>query len=370
MERSVRSAAERARWAIPLIALALGCGGEERTSVLLTVALAPGTVEVPEELRVFARHGGTSVFEDQRLPKAGKLVPRAVPELGTILLELGDDAGDLDIDVYGVRGGERRLYGHTHVVANAGRQTAARIELWPMAPAKPPMSGGACKADTDCARETYCLDGTCGTAKPGGEVCAPDSLDPTGNHQCASNLCADGHCCSTACGLCQACTGAGGACEPLPVGREDVRAGMECRGAQSCDGRGGCRKNNGQPCVDTAECASGFCVDGTCCNTDCSGACRRCGTGTCTTITNAVDPRTCTNERICDAAGECLKVNGRFCTSARECASGFCVDGSCCNGGCDAPCQSCRTGTCTVLTNARDRECTGTKSCDARGVCR
>jgi hypothetical protein len=336
--------------------------------VLLTVALAPGTIEVPDELRIFARHGTVLLYEDQRLPEAGKLVPRSAAELGTIVINLGEEAGDVDIDIYGIRAGERRLYGHTHVVANSGQQTPARIELWPSPRSSDP--GGACRADSDCGRDSFCRDGACGPVKAGGDICAGDSLDVTGNHQCASSVCADGRCCVMACALCQSCTGAGGVCEPLPAGREDAREGSQCRGSQSCDGQGGCRKNAGQACVEGKECGSGFCVDGTCCNTACTGACRRCGTGVCTTITSAVDPRTCYGDRICDAAGECLKVQGRSCASGRECATGFCVDGVCCNGACNAACQSCRTGTCTVLSNTTDRECTGGRSCDSRGVCR
>lgn len=103
-------------------------GGEAATSILLDVAVAPGVTEVPEELRVYVQHDAVPLYEDQRLPKAGKLLPVAMPELGSISIEL-DSGGTIDIDVYGLRSGARRFIGHVQAhVANA-EQTRARLEL-------------------------------------------------------------------------------------------------------------------------------------------------------------------------------------------------------------------------------------------------
>jgi hypothetical protein len=342
-----------------LLLLALGCNSDG-TSLLVGVALAPGTSELPEELRFFARQGSTSLYEDQRLPRSGKLVPTAPPELGTVVIELGGVQGSVDLDVYGLRGGVRRLYGHTRVDLRAGRQTDARLELWLMEP-------GPCTADRDCAAGSFCSDaGRCAPRRKAGDSCAADTLDAAGNHQCAAGSCADGHCCVEACGGCRACTGPGGTCAEVAAGVEHD----QCTGGRSCDGRGGCRAASGQTCQTAGDCASGFCLDGVCCMTACGGACRRCGSGTCMAVIDAVDPRSCSGDRMCDGTGACLKVAGRTCGAGRDCASGFCVDGVCCNAACDSPCQSCRTGTCTLVVNTTDRECTGGKRCDSRGLCR
>jgi hypothetical protein len=361
------------------LGLSLGCavasgacemitGG--RTSVVLDVTLTAQATDVPEELRVFVRHGTVILFEDQRLPKAGKLVPRALPDLGSIVLDLGEVAGDLDVDIFGLRGGMRKFFGRTRVIAESGRETGARIELAPMPGNEPPGSGPGCRLDAECGPSGYCRGGMCHMRKAAGEPCGPDGIDPSGNHQCETSFCASGRCCRMGCGICQSCTGPGGTCLNVERGGEDLRSGLMCKNANACDGRGVCRKKDGQACASPLECASGFCVDGMCCENACNSPCRRCGTGRCTAIADAIDPRSCAGDRMCDATGECLKRTGLACVSGRECASGFCVDGACCNGACGEPCETCWTGTCTVRTNSTDRECTNGRSCDANGVCR
>jgi hypothetical protein len=357
------------------LAAGLGAGGCEmvsggRTSVVLDVMLTAQATDVPEELRVFVRHGPRPLFEDQRLPKAGKLVPRALPDLGSIVLDLGDVAGDLDIDIFGLRAGVRRFFGRTRVVAESGAETPARIELLPMMAGEGPGMGPGCRIDDECGPTGFCRSGACAPRKAAGEACGPDGNDPSGNHQCYTRFCAHGRCCVMGCGLCQSCTGPAGTCVPVERGGEDLRSGLVCQNNYVCDGRGGCAKKDGQPCAGAAECASGVCLDGVCCENACDGPCRRCGTGRCTLITDAVDPRSCAGDRMCDATGECLKRNGRPCASERECASGFCVDGACCNGACGEPCQTCWTGTCSVRVNSMDRECTGGRVCDAAGLCK
>jgi len=50
----------------------------------------------------------------------------------------------------------------------------------------------------------------------------------------------------------------------------------------------------GSGCVAHEQCASGTCVDGVCCTSDCTGTCRSCNLpgseGTCTAIPNGQDP--------------------------------------------------------------------------------
>ncbi len=74
-------------------------------------------------------------------------------------------------------------------------------------------------------------------------------------------------------------------------------------------------------------------------------------------------------------------VSGEFqsCTTAAECASGFCVDGVCCDSACDGACQSCTLpwapGKCSLEPYGTDKKnacgaagaCVGT--CDGKGGC-
>ncbi len=47
--------------------------------------------------------------------------------------------------------------------------------------------------------------------------------------------------------------------------------------SKSC-GDGGARKTNGTACGCDADCTSGFCVDGVCCNSACTETCKSCNT--------------------------------------------------------------------------------------------
>ena len=64
------------------------------------------------------------------------------------------------------------------------------------------------------------------------------------------------------------------------------------------------------------------------------------------------------------------KGTGAGCAGAGECASGFCTDGVCCNNACTSPCQSCTTGTCTMVKNGEDvPECVAPMTCNGKGKC-
>jgi hypothetical protein len=166
----------------------------------------------------------------------------------------------------------------------------------------------------------------------------------------------------------------------------------------------------GVSCSVNAECASGFCVDGVCCNTACRGACVSCGlplsVGTCVPAPiGRPDPHgTCTDQGptscgqigTCDGTGNCAlypseTVCGRpFCTGnvwttyatcdgAGTCVPGLsfncfpyvCVDATCqtsCAGPADcATGQVCMAGTCG---NGRveGTACTGDPDCNS-GIC-
>jgi MYXO-CTERM domain-containing protein len=112
----------------------------------------------------------------------------------------------------------------------------------------------------------------------------------------------------------------------------------------------------GVACDAKDDCGSGICRGGFCCAvTTCTGPCFTCAktTGTCTPIVSADDPVACTGTLTCDAAGACKKKVAQTCTAAADCASGFCVDGVCCDKKCDGQCEACddtaKPGTCTPI---------------------
>jgi len=73
--------------------------------------------------------------------------------------------------------------------------------------------------------------------------------------------------------------------------------------------------------------------------------------------------------------GICPLADGVACVVGRECKSGSCVDGLCCESACSDPCRSCnqsgKGGKCAPLRNVADPVCAylgGT--CDGEGACR
>jgi hypothetical protein len=143
-----------------------------------------------------------------------------------------------------------------------------------------------------------------------GATCSADS-------ECGTGACADGFCCNARCDQsCMDCNLAGseGECGPVPAGQTDEL----CDGV--CDGTGLCKRRNGLTCAEAGDCDSGFCVDGVCCNSACSGVCDSCALagleGTCS-------PKNC-SPFICDANGDCLTG----CTSTADCANGFACNAS------------------------------------------
>jgi hypothetical protein len=250
-------------------------------------------------------------------------------------------------------------------------------------------AGGACTTgcmhDSDCSASGYCSGGMCLSKKMNGSPCTmPD--------QCSSGFCADGFCCNSACtGACTACAaslqqaggGGSGTCSPSLNGMaspmnhtacmmtaqstcgtdglchngacEDWPSGTTCAAptcaadmqttAKTCDGGGNCNQGG-----TTSSCGAYAC-NGTACYTSCS--------------TNAQ----CLAGFACNmTSNTCLAANGSSCSSGGQCASGFCVDGVCCNNACTSACQACsmakkQSGGDGTCGNAKDGQV------DPRGVC-
>ena len=224
------------------------------------------------------------------------------------------------------------------------------------------------------------------------------------NGECLSDHCANGVCCNAACNDgCDRCNLAGsvGTCAIAPQGTSGTCGGYLCDGVNAtcptsctsdancistdyCNASGFCapKKGWGQTCTATDQCASGFCVDGVCCNSACSSACDRCdlptspgncavapagnpGNPSCSPyVCNGVAlfcPTSCTSDSNCISGdycsgGQCVpKIQqGQPCTSGSQCATGVCADGVCCNMACGGQCQACNVsgsvGTCVAVT--------------------
>jgi hypothetical protein len=303
---------------------------------------------------------------------------------------------------------------------------------------------GSCASDAQCSTGNVCTASDCGK-KPDGASCT------TGN-ECMSEVCAQGRCCAGACdGICESCAvpGQEGVCTNVPVGGADPTG--SCRDdacSNGCDGNGGCRrepgdgvvtcgaasctgnssvtrtcdangvcqtgstpcgegftcmagscfanpKDNGEPCVSDAQCASNRCIDNVCCATACSGACRQCqaGTGLCGNRTGRCGndgscmDGVCCEEGLTLCPGACRNLDidrnncgscGTVCPSGRICSAGRCVcDGGtieCGNtcvdprssvdhcGGCGNACPQgagCDSGTCAACPADRPFNCNG-----------
>jgi hypothetical protein len=226
---------------------------------------------------------------------------------------------------------------------------------------------------------------------------------------CASGFCTDGVCCETACaGTCVACVRA-------KTGQVDG----QCRNvALGSDPENECPLDT-DACGRTGRCAAGACElaasgktcgDSTCTGTQFTAVPRCNGMGKC----NASAPVTCANNfacknRVCTTAcaantdcapgfdcdlsdGKCkvLLASGATCSPSlggKDCKSGHCIDGVCCDTACTGTCNACsqtktgqRNGLCApVRANTDpDEECTAeaptscgkTGTCDGQSACR
>ena len=196
---------------------------------------------------------------------------------------------------------------------------------------------------------------------------------------CASGFCVDGVCCDTACSdTCRSCalTAHAGTCTPVVTAQDPDT----CHGELICNSSGDCGHILGQSCGGAAECASGFCVSGVCCNEQC-GMCQACNlpgaAGTCAPVPKLSDDSAsgCTGDRTCDGLGHCKLKNGRACGETGVCASSFCSDGRCCDQACRETCHGCvvagKEGACSVVVGQEDLDanvaCAGVDTCDLAG---
>lgn len=185
----------------------------------------------------------------------------------------------------------------------------------------------------------------------------------------------------------QATDGCGGDLLCDDQAKNGLETGTDCGGDEaSCP----TRCSNGVACLVDADCQSGQCEQGVCCNVACDGACRSCRAadtggldGQCGFVASGDDPwGQCAAGKTCDGAGACKGASGTPCSKATDCASGSCPanDGVCCSSACAGVCESCRgaktgepDGVCAPIMadTDPDNECVdqGAASCGKSGVC-
>jgi hypothetical protein len=139
------------------------------------------------------------------------------------------------------------------------------------------------------------------------------------------------------------------------------------------------KRRLGEACtagVDT--CASGFCVDGVCCDSACDGACNTCDglqPGTCQPAAAGTNPRKmctsdpsmpCALDGTCDGAGQCrIAPVGKVCAPP-TCANGMATSTSLCDGAgtCNVPsARACAPYACNAMATACATICTAAAGC-------
>src|SRR5262249_19808681 len=154
-----------------------------------------------------------------------------------------------------------------------------------------------------------------------------------GGHYLLARTCQQGTCLQPAiedCGLaaCDAVVG----CKSTCAGQQD------CLGATYCNERThtcATQKVLSALCAGDAECLSGYCTDGVCCNNRCAGACMSCRAsetgqevdGTCGEVLDGTDPSNeCSiDANPCGTDGVCGQGRCRLATAAIVCTTAECV---------------------------------------------
>lgn len=210
--------------------------------------------------------------------------------------------------------------------------------------AETPCDGGVCDGHGSCvecvnasdcpaASECHvrsCVSRSCVLAVAGAGTACGSSL----------NLVCDGagHC--VGCNHDADCTG-NRSCDSNHTCQDLCSDGIKDYDESDVDCGGSCPTcPNGKLCATNVDCASDYCVDGYCCNSDCSFACEACNLagslGDCQPLPkNTEDPGicdslhgTCGGQCACSQTGDCKLATGSMCSQDSDCASGICGVGS------------------------------------------
>lgn len=174
-------------------------------------------------------------------------------------------------------------------------------------------------------------------------------------------------------------------------GNAVIEPGEQCDDGNAIDGDGcsaTCQTDVklalGSACVIGNDCQSGFCVDGACTNSACSGVCERSVNGMCTAIAAGLDPdaecvtqpaSTCGNTGACSGNRSCqvyaagTVCGGQSCTAGVQTNNSICDGVGTCVGGGTVACApyTCGPASCNISC-ASDAQCAPGWVC-ANGSC-
>lgn len=231
-----------------------------------------------------------------------------------------------------------------------------------------PCTIEGCSAGTPIAHQPVADGTSCGS---------PASCGPAqpGFAQTSAEVCQGGSCMTatlTSCGL-YVC--GGDTCLAACASNDQCVSGAFCQGGL-CQPQVGL----GNPCLEDADCTSGHCLDGVCCNTGCDGLCQKCdlqgSVGVCGNVPSGTDPDDeCAGTQTCSGAGGCTKLAGDTCAGDAECVTGQCEDGICCSTDCAGACRRCdlagNLGTCTDVPSGQSvAGCDGGLACNGDNACK
>ncbi len=252
-----------------------------------------------------------------------------------------------------------------------------------------PVSGAPVGARPACAGEKgdACAGACDGRSRqscvyPGASVACREARCEVGVATVAASCAGDGRCSAAQTVACpNGCEGAlcaGDAC----AANGDCRAGERCI-AGTCAPQG----EAGATCSSAADCGSGYCVDGVCCDRACDGQCEACDgaePGVCAPVSGA--PRgsraPCTSDgSACGGACDGKRALGCAYPVGTVCAAGSCEAGdgeavatteSQCNGSgrCPAPRQQvCGALGCDAKRGLCDGDCADGRACPSGKYC-
>jgi hypothetical protein len=318
---------------------------------------------VPEELRAWVYDEQGTLWENARIPPEGQLVGKACPDLGTVLIQPGTSQGALRIRIQAWTNGVPVLNGTLTIPQINGGDRTFELVLQTELPGE--VDGGFNEKDASGV-DRRGVEGDVHTpfedVKKYDSAALPDR--PLDNFNRESEAKSDRR-------------DEVGVDANRDLGVEDLSPDT----IPACEAQGLCNKPQGTICKQSAECASGSCADGVCCNNACQGPCRSCNQpsemGTCHGYPSDTDPMLeCPTGSLCNGLGACGPItpptieNGQPCIASKQCLSGFCADGVCCNTACTGVCKTCASGKCTAVKKADDPpRCTDTKTCDNQGTC-
>jgi hypothetical protein len=318
-----------------LSSLVGGCGKSrvvpERGAALLRITTdVASPVPPPDELRVWAYDDGGRLWDGVRVPDQGALRMASAGSYGTLLVQPGAIHGALRLRVRALASGARVMDGVASIAeALLGKDT---IDLR-LSEAVLPDGDGDDVPDIidDCLAVANPAQGGCAGALPASDAGADGTAD---------GAAADQHPGDSA---------GSDASSPDSTGTEaDASPSADATGADAspgADARPGTDASPGADARPAPDASPG---------------------------TDAIVGRDGAGDACSDACGTPPpdKAIGQACTSAGQCISGFCADGVCCVSACGAPCQSCSTGTCLPVKQAKDvPQCTGTMTCNKKGDC-